>query len=461
MSFQEPTAQIITTAKNTPLRLTEMEPVPLQPRPDHSGPVIEVDLAGRAQTILGFGGAFTEAMAHALTRVSAARRREALEAYFHPQNGIGYSFCRTHINSCDFALGNYSYCDHPGTGDLADFSIRRDEATLIPLIRQAEAMRGAPLRLLASPWSPPAWMKTTGQMNGGGKLKPEYRATWAQYIARYVKAYADRGVQIWGVTPQNEPLAVTRWENCVYTHAEERELVKALAGAFRTADLEVKIVVWDHNKDCIKERVDIMFADLEAYEAAWGIGFHWYATADHDGAIDNGALEYLHRCYPDRALLATEGCNPAGRPDGMDALVWAWWPGEKYARHIIADLNHWTTAWIDWNMVLDERGGPNHAGNYCDAPILADTAHDRLIYETPFFYIGHFSRYIRPGATRLFSQVRGCNLQAVAAQNPDGEVVLVVLNEEDNPRFALALLDRHTVDVAMPPHSIRTFLIRR
>ena len=453
--------QTYTTAKDTELRLTAAPQQPLRRgEPSGKSPTVRIHPERRKQTLLGFGGAFTEAMADALSRVGPDRRREALEAYFHPDHGIGYTFCRTHINSCDFSLENYSYCDVPGDVELEHFDISRDTRTLIPLIRDAGTIRGRPLTLFASPWSPPAWMKTSGRMNHGGRLKREYYPVWARYFVRYIRAYRDQGIPIWGVTIQNEPLAVTKWDNCVYTHAEEREFVKVLARAFHDHGLDdVKIIVWDHNKDVLKERTDVIFADLDAYDATWGVGFHWYGPTDTESTIDDSALDYVHKCYPDKKLIFTEGCNPVRHAEGLSGMLGAWWTGEKYARHVIADLNHHTAAWVDWNMVLDERGGPNHVGNFCDAPIIADTVNDRLVYESSFYCLGHFSRFIPPGSTCLGSEVDAAELQAVAAERPDGAIVLVVLNTGDRPVCAEARLNDAAWWIEMPPRSIQTHVV--
>ncbi len=185
------------------------------------------------QEIEGFGGAFTEAAAVTLGKIPAEKREEVLRAYFDPKAGHGYSLCRTHINSCDFALGNYAYCEEDGDFDLRSFSIERDRQALVPMIRRALEISGNGFKLFASPWSPPAWMKTTGRMNRGGKLRPECRDVWARYYARYIREYEKEGVPIWGLTVQNEPEAVQPWDSCVYTGEEERDFVRDHLGLRR------------------------------------------------------------------------------------------------------------------------------------------------------------------------------------------------------------------------------------
>src|SRR5512146_1840597 len=179
------------TAKDTQERLTAGVELRFTQDAGSDLPSILVDASKRFQAMEGFGGAFTEAAAATFSKMDSEAQSAILKAYFDPVEGLGYSLCRTHINSCDFSLGNYAYDEVPGDIDLQHFSIERDRRTLIPFIRAAMQVAGRPIKLFASPWSPPAWMKTNGQMNFGGKLKPEFRSAWARYYARYVKAYQE------------------------------------------------------------------------------------------------------------------------------------------------------------------------------------------------------------------------------------------------------------------------------
>ena len=207
------------TARDTGARLTE-QPA-LTPQAGESGlPTVIVNTGRAFQSIEGFGGAFTESAAVAWLALGTAQRQQVLEAYFDRASGHGYSLCRVHIGSCDFALGNYAHVEAPDDMALASFSIDRDRRALLPFIRAAQRVAGQPIKLLASPWSPPAWMKTTGRMNDGGKLRPECRRAWARCYVRFIESYEDEGVPIWGVSVQNEPMATQRWDSCLYT-AEE------------------------------------------------------------------------------------------------------------------------------------------------------------------------------------------------------------------------------------------------
>ena len=439
------------SARDTAHRLSELAPVELESTAGSPAASVFVDTGLRFQELLGFGGAFTEAAAVTLDKLPAHVRQEILEAYFLPSRGHGYTLCRTHINSCDFSLGNYAYTEVEGDVALEHLSIDRDRRSLIPMIRDALSLSGGMLRLFASPWSPPAWMKTSGQMNGGGKLRPEYRHAWAQYYVRYIREYAREGVPIWGLTVQNEPEASQRWDSCLYTGEEERDFVRDHLGpALREAGLDhVRLIIWDHNRDRMYERARIVLDDPRAARFVWGVGFHWYC-GDH---FDN--VQLVHEAWPDKHLIFTEGCQEGGPHIG------SWDTGERYARSIIQDLNRWTVAWVDWNLVLDETGGPNHVGNLCSAPVLADTRTGEALYQSSYYYIGHFSRFIRPGARRLGCASTLDALEATAFLNTDGTLAVVALNRSEQPLEFLLRVDGLEARTDVPAHGIKTYLLDR
>jgi len=401
------------------------------------------------QTMEGFGGAFTEAAAHNWLKLSPPQREAVLRAYFDPETGHGYTLCRVHMNSCDFALGNYAHANTPGDTALQDFRIDRDEQALLPFLLAAQRVASSTIQLLVSPWSPPAWMKTNQQMNHGGSLLPEYRDAWARCYVRFIQAYAERGVPVWGVSVQNEPAATQRWDSCIYSAEEERDFVRDHLGPqLEAAGLgHVKIVVWDHNRDLLVERAGTVYADPEAAKYVWGAGFHWYGE-DH---FDH--VQLVHDAWPDKQLLFTEGCQEGGPHAGSWAL------GERYARSMINDINRWTVGWIDWNLLLDRHGGPNHVGNYCSAPILVDTEQDRFECQSSYHYIGHFSRFVKPGARRILCAASREALEATAFVNPDGGVVVIALNRTAQPLpFALSVGGK-SYRAALPARSIATLLL--
>ena len=352
------------------------------------------------------------------------------------------------MNSCDFALGNYAHVEEPEDFALESFNIERDRQVLLPFIRAALRVAGRPIQLLMSPWSPPAWMKTNGEMNHGGRLRPDCRAAWAQCTVRFIQAYAAEGVPVWAVSVQNEPMATQRWDSCLYSAEEERDFVRDHLGpALHAAGLgHVKIVIWDHNRDGMVARASVVYADADAAKYVWGTGFHWYGS-DH---FDH--VQQVHDAWPDKQLLFTEGCQEGGPHIGE------WAVGERYARSLINDLNRWTVGWIDWNLLLDERGGPNHVGNFCSAPILADTASGTLMHQSAYWVLGHFARFVKPGAQRVLCASARQDLEATAFVNPDGTTVVVASNRHEHAlRIAMAI-DGEWRDVALPLRSIATFV---
>ena len=413
-----------------------------------AGGTLLVDTTRRFQRLEGFGGAFTEAAATVWQGLPEAAREQLLHDYFNVHSGHGYTLCRVHMNSCDFALGNYAHVEQADDFELSSFSIQRDRQALLPFIQAALRVAAAPIQLLVSPWSPPAWMKTNGQMNHGGQLRPECRAAWAQCYVRFIRAYAAEGVPVWGVSVQNEPMAVQRWDSCIYSAEEERDFVRDHLGpALHGAGLgHIKIVVWDHNRDLMVERASVMYGDAEAAKYVWGTGFHWYGE-DH---FDH--VQLVHDAWPDKQLLFTEGCQEGGPHHG------SWELGERYARSIIKDLNRWTVGWIDWNLLLDAQGGPNHVGNLCSAPVLVDPAAGGLSHQSSFYTLGHFARFIRPGAQRVLCASSQQALEATAFVNPDGTRAVVALNRsEDALNFSLTM-DGRTYTAELPARSIATYL---
>ncbi len=391
----------------------------------------------------------TEAAADTLARLAVEKQDSVLREYFDSEVGHGYSFCRVSINSCDFALSNYACADSPGDTELLSFNIDHDKQQILPFLRRAYELSGGMLKVLASPWSPPAWMKTNGKMNQGGKLKPEFREAWALHYVRFVQAYAAAGVPIWGVTVQNEPDATQTWDSCVYSAEEERDFVRDYLGpAFETAGLEVKIIIWDHNRDQLVHRAGVVYSDPAASRHVWGTGFHWYGQ----NKFDNVRLH--HDAWPDKHLIFTEGCQECGTHHG------SWDLGERYARSIIADINNWTEAWIDWNLLLNEYGGPNHVSNFCSAPLIADRATGVVHHESSWYYLGHFSRFIRPGAKRILSATTRDDLHALAARNPDDSIAVVLMNPERIQRTISIETADTTATIDIPARSILTCLWR-
>lgn len=442
--------RLVQTARDTGDRLTNKGELSFLKRPG-SGSLVEIDRGTTFQRIEGFGGAFTEAGGWALSQVSREERTRVIRDYFDPNDGLGYNLCRTHINSCDFSLGSYSYDDVDGDVELRHFSIDRDRKYLLPFIKDALSLPGVQFRLIATPWSPPAWMKSNGDMNRGGKVLDRYKKTWARYYCRYVKEYAKEGVSIWGVTVQNEPEATQTWDSCCYTAEEERDFIRHYLGPTLEEEglAHIKILAWDHNRDRLYQRAKVILSDPVAARYVWGMAFHWY-SGDQFENVAKVSTE-----FPDKKLILTEACVEC---HGMGVGLHDWSIGERYAHNIIGDLNHGAAGWIDWNMVLDERGGPNHAGNFCNAPVIVDTKSGMVHRQSSYYYLGHFSKYIRPGAVRIQANTADRSLETTALQNPDGSVVVILLNTTNAERKATLKEKDMTADFTCPAHSILTLI---
>jgi glucosylceramidase len=435
------------TAHEGGARLTEQAPLGLVSQ-SVDLPTVYVNPQRAFQTIEGFGSAFTEAGAVTWQALGKDQREQVLRDYFDPVHGHGYTLCRVHMNSCDFALGNYAHVEQADDVALDSFNIERDRQALLPFIKAAQQVAVQPLKLLVSPWSPPAWMKSNGQMNHGGKLLPHYANAWARCFVRFIEAYEAEGVPVWGVSVQNEPAATQTWDSCIYSAEEERDFVRDHLGPeLAAAGLgHVRIIVWDHNRDRMVERASVVYSDAEAARYVWGTGFHWYGENHFD------QVQLLHDAWPDKQLLFTEGCQEGGPHHG------SWKLGERYGRSMINDLNRWTVGWIDWNLLLDAHGGPNHVGNLCSAPMLIDPASGEVTCQSSYYYIGHISRFVKPGARRVLCASSREALEATAFRNPDGSVVAVVMNRSDAPiGFALRFGEMQTV-ATLPARSIATYL---
>lgn len=445
-----------TTADGTPHRLTPTGTVAFEPmgQPLENQVCVFVDPGKRRQTILGIGGALTDASAEVFATLSPAKQQELLDAYFDRTKGIGYTLARTNIHSCDFSSGSYTYVDE-GDAALTSFSVAHDRQFRIPFIKRAIAAAGGRLTTYASPWSPPAFMKTNGSMLKGGKLRPEHRQAWANYFTKFVRAYEQEGIPIWGVSVQNEPMATQTWESCIFTAEEERDFIKLFLGpTMRRAGLgDRKIIAWDHNRDLIYQRVSTLLADEEAAKYVWGIGFHWYEPWS-GGTMMHDNVRLVHETFPDKPLLFTEGTVDSFKPDDIRS----WRLGEYYGRSMIHDFNDGAVGWTDWNVLLDERGGPNHVGNFCFAPVHADTRTGELIYTSSYHYIGHFAKFVRPGARRIVSSPSRSALLSTAFVNPDGTVAAVVMNPTDEPVSYFLWVAGDAAKVESLPHSIQTLV---
>ncbi len=447
---------VYTTAEKTDYRISLTDTLTFKDlrQPLETQVCVFVDPSKTDQTFLGIGGAITDASAETFARMPKEKQQEILTAYFDTQKGIGYSLARTNIHSCDFSSGSYTYITE-GDKELRSFSVAHDKQFRIPLIKQAIARAGGKLLMFASPWSPPAFMKDNNDMSHGGKLKPEFYQAWANYYTRFIKAYQNEGIPIWGITIQNEPMATQRWESCIYTAEEERDFLKRYLGPtmIREGLGDKKIIAWDHNRDLLYQRASTILTDPQAARYVWGIGFHWYEPWS-GGAPMFDNVKLVHEAFPAKNLIFTEGCKEAFDIQKVND----WRLGELYGRSMINDFNNGTVGWTDWNILLDETGGPNHVNNLCFAPLHGDTRTGRLIYTNAFYYIGHFSKFIRPGARRIVSSPSRSGLLSTAFINPDGKVSVVVMNQGDQQMTYYLWIEGRAAEVNSLPRSIQTLV---
>jgi glucosylceramidase len=447
---------IYTTARDAKERMAEtsMSAFKSVGQPIESQTYVFVDRKKTFQTFIGVGGAITDASAETFSKLPKNKQQELLKAYYDPKEGIGYTLARTNIHSCDFSSGSYTYVTE-GDKELKSFSVEHDKQHRIPLIKQAMAASGGKLQVFSSPWSPPAFMKDNNDMLHGGKLKPEFFQAWANYYAKFIKAYQAEGIPIWATTVQNEPMATQKWESCIFTAEAERDFVKNFLGPTlkREGLASIKIIAWDHNRDLIYQRVSTILSDPEAAKYVWGIGFHWYEPwSGGEMMFDN--VDLVSKAYPDKPLIFTEGCADSYDSSKMND----WTMGERYGYSMINDLNTGTVGWTDWNILLDEKGGPNHVGNYCFAPVHADTATGELTYVNSFHYIGHFSKFIKPGAKRIACSPSRSSISSTAFVNPDGSTAVVVMNRGEKPVTYFIWEDGNASETVIAPRGIQTLI---
>jgi glucosylceramidase len=450
--------QVYTTASGTEQRIAATGQLEFKEykQPLESEPCVFVNPSNTFQSFIGIGAALTDAAAETFAKLPADKQQEFLTAYFDKQKGIGYTIGRTSIHSCDFSSGSYTYVKE-GDKSLSSFSVAHDEEYRIPFIKKIIAAAGGKLLLYASPWSPPAWMKDNNNMLQGGKLKKEYAQAWADYYIKFIKAYEAKGIPVWGLTMQNEPMAKQRWESCIFTAEEERDFIKNYLGPtlHKNGMASKKLIAWDHNRDLLYQRASVILSDGAASRYIWGIGFHWYETWT-GGPMQFDNLKLVNDAFPSKNLIFTEGCKEKFNMDSVNN----WTLGEKYGYSMINDFNNGTVGWTDWNILLDENGGPNHVGNFCFAPVHADTKNGKLIYTNAYYYIGHFSKFIQPGAKRIGVSSSRIALQATGFKNPDGSIVIIVMNATDKKMDYRLWINGQVSLTESVPHSISTLIVR-
>ena len=485
------------------------------------------------QTMVGIGSSFTESSAFVLAHLDKEKRREVMNAVYG-ESGANFSLARTVIGATDFAVtGKYSYAEVEGDERLENFSIAvdhdgfrqseypgiRDEAfDLLPMITEALAIKNAQrdkeFRIIASAWTAPPWMKDIEEwyipgtlennfQGTGGDLKEQYVPTYADYLIRYLDAYRAEGVNIWGMTPVNEPHGNGgQWESMHFSPQTQNEFIKNHLGPKLQSSehRDLKLLIYDQNRDGLKDWTDTILGDPETAPYVYGTAVHWYESTFK---VYEEELVAVHDKFPDFDIIHTEGTiddlgKPApggiGDPVRFQESDWFdndsfWWnenatdwaytaswapnpqdhpiytPVHRYARNIIVSFDHWMSGWIDWNIVLDRDGGPNHVGNFCGAPIMIDV-NTGQIYYTPIYYVlAQFSKTIRPGdkavqTTRHLGGLDEDALHASATINDRKLLSVQLLNTTKQPIKYGLQIGAQFAEVEIPANAVQTVRVQ-
>lgn len=438
----------ITTTYENQVRKTNVQELPFAPDQGRENELINLYPQVQYQTIEGFGGAVTDSAGYVFSLLNEAQKTELANQYFGREQ-MKYNRVRIPIDSCDFSLAHYEADPDEGDVDFAHFSFERVEKYILPLLDAAEKAYGGKLNIMLSPWSPPAYMKTNGERNHGGKLKETYRARWAEYICRYIQEYRNRGYHVTELTLQNEPKAEQTWDSCVYTAKEQKAFLKDYMwpALVKHGLSDIAIYIWDHNKERAFEWAEEIL-DSETDSMITGVAFHWY-SGDHFEA-----LRMIQERFPTKKLLLSEACIEYCKFAAGDYLKNA----QKYAHDIIGNFNQGMNTFLDWNLILDEVGGPNHVGNFCDAPYLFDTKKKALQESSILGHLWHFSHFIEPGAVRIGMSKYTDELEVTAFQNRKN-LVFVILNRTGNAIPAYVRIKDQCVMITATPNSISTGVV--
>ena len=366
----------------------------------------------KKEKIIGFGGAVTQSSGLAYKKLSDENKKKFINDLF---GEYGYNIVRIPIGSCDFSDKTYSYSSKK---DLSDFSIKEDYRHIIPLLQDIKNFKPN-LKILASPWSPPSYMKSNKMHILGGKLKEKYFETYCDYFVKYIKAYNQIGLNIDYLTIQNEPYATQIWESCLFDIEDELKLLNNyLYPNFEKNEINTKILIYDHNKEKLYKWANVIF---NKSNYADGIAFHSYSGEHFD------AINICKSKFPDKLLFHTERCvgfsnfNPNNeQPDA-----------EIYGIEILNDLNNGTNCFLDWNILLDKNGGPNHKRNFCNSPIMLINDETNYYKNLCYYYIGHFSKVIKEGAINLGYSRYNKEISVTAFRNLDGSIAVVLMNTHD------------------------------
>jgi glucosylceramidase len=399
-------------------RLTSLAPIPSNAAAPR-GLQIHVDPARQYQTIEGFGASFTDSSAWLIQRrMNAAQREALLRELFDPETGLGLSLTRVPIGASDFSLAHYSFDDVPaGQSDpeLSRFSIERARADVLPLVRQARKIN-ASLKVFASPWSAPAWMKTGGSLIKG-KLEPRNYDAYARYFDKTLSAFKAEGVPVYAITMQNEPhFEPSDYPGMRMEPAERAVFISAHLGPMLAKKWpQVKLLDWDHNWDQPQSPLAVL-ADSRARQYVAGIAWHCYGG-------DVSAQSEIHQKFPDTETWMTECSGGNWAPKWSETLSW------MTQNLVIGNVRNWGRGTILWNLALDEASGPHLGGcGDCRGVVTVNSKSGAVTRNVEYYVLGHASRFVKPGARRIESDTGVDGLQTAAFRNAAGPAVLIVLN---------------------------------
>lgn len=446
-----PKASVWLTQGDQSTLFTELGGLPIRTTSSNSWPVIRVDTTQLFQSIDGFGAALTGSSAYLINKkLNPAQRTQLLEQLFDAEKGIGISYLRLSMGASDFSLSDFTYNDLPaGQTDmnLESFDLGQDHDDLIPVLKEILQINPH-IKLMGTPWSPPAWMKTNNSLKGG-KLRTEYHDVYARYFVKYIQAMSNEGIHISSVTPQNEPLHFTANYPCMEMQAEEQtEFVKtALGPRLQEAGLSTQIILYDHNWDDVDYGKTIL-SDPDAYQYVAGTAFHGYA-----GNVS--AMTLLRNAFPEKGIYFTEISGGGWAPDFSDNLMW------NMQNIFIGGTNNWAKTALLWNLALDETDGPTNNGcSNCRGVVTINQSTAQVSFNEEYYSLAHFTKFIQANAYRVsvFLPQALTQIEAVAFINPDQSKVIVISNlGSEYKSFGIAQ-GKNNITYSIPPKAVATIV---
>nr|XP_054754970.1 lysosomal acid glucosylceramidase-like [Lytechinus pictus] len=457
-----------TSSKSSDRLTKRTAPISSKSNASESTVILTVNTSSLYQTVLGFGGAVTDSMALSVKNLSEASQNKLIRSYYSA-DGLEYTLSRINIGTCDFSQRPYSLCESENDFELANFSLADEDINYkIPVLQAAMKASVRPLKFFCTQWSPPKWMKTSGTYRYRGQVIGEpggkYYKTLALYLAKFIEGYAKHNVSMWGMTVQNEPWAGAIKDQpnaCNYmTPQIERDFVKLdLGPTLEERGLgNVSIMMLDDQRFELPDWPVVVLGDSEAEKYVKGIAVHWY----WDKQSPTLKLDLTNNLFPSKFILYTEACQGTSETPGVKVSLGSWEQGEGYTQNIIQNMNHWVTGWVDWNMALNIQGGPSWIAHKLNAPVIVDAEYD-VFYKQPMYYhLGHFSKFVHPDSVRVeleIDQNEEQKLDAISFLRPDGLVVLVAINVQEDP-IPITINHNATgfLNSIVPARSIQTYL---